>query len=408
MIQNQDILAENTRRHICSTYARYPLAVKSAKGCSLYDFEGNEYLDLLSGISVCNLGHSHPEIISAITRQAGKLIHVSNLFFQEEQVALAEQLTATCHLDRVFFCNSGAEANEGAIKLTRRFMQKFQKRNRFEIITLSGSFHGRTLATLTATGQDKIKDGFGPLPPGFRTIEFDDEHALDKAVTKNTAAIMVEIIQGEGGVKALSPVFIDRIVQACSQHDLLFIVDEVQTGMGRTGKFWAHQHYDLKPDIITSAKALGGGLPMGAVLCTEKVSQAFDPGSHGTTFGGSPLACAAALKTLEIMKRDNIISRADMLGRKSLALFEEIRKKHPARIREVRGKGLMLGIELTFPGKKIWQALLEKNFVLNLTQDTVLRLLPPLVIAWDQIESFAHALDKLLQDSRLCQQHEQT
>jgi acetylornithine aminotransferase len=368
----------------------------------LYDFADREYLDLLSGISVCNLGHSHPEVVSAITRQAQKLIHVSNLFYQEEQVALAEKLISTCSLDKVFFCNSGAEANEGAIKLTRRYMHMIKKQNRFEIITLTGSFHGRTLATLTATGQDKIKQGFEPLPQGFKTIPFNDEQALEQAVSADSAAIMIEIIQGEGGIKMLSPGFMDKIVQACKGHDLLLIVDEIQTGMGRTGKFWAHQHQNLKPDIITSAKALANGLPMGAVIASEEVALAFDPGSHGTTFGGSPMACAAALKVLEIMEQEDLVTKAGQLGRESLNIFELIRQKHPEKILEVRGMGLMLGIELKFPGKKIWEALLEKGFVLNLTQETVLRLLPPLVISLADIKSFAQTLDQLLQDSDLC------
>ncbi|MFO7727861.1 MAG: aspartate aminotransferase family protein [Desulfonatronovibrio sp.] len=396
-------LQDKTNKYLCPTYTRYPLAVESARGCHLYDFEGREYLDLLSGISVCNLGHGHPEVVSAITSQAKKLIHVSNLFYQEEQVDLAERLTSTCSLDKVFFCNSGAEANEGAIKLTRRYMHEILNQNRFEIITLKGSFHGRTLATLAATGQDKIKQGFDPLPSGFRTIPVGDKDAVDQAINPHTAAIMVEIIQGEGGVRLLSPGFLEKIVQTCQKHNLLFIVDEIQTGMGRTGRFWAHQHYGLKPDIITSAKALANGLPMGAVLCTEKISAAFAPGSHGTTFGGNPLACAAALKVLEIMERENLVKQSDRLGREALEIFERIRQNHLQKIREIRGKGLMLGIELTFHGNRLWRALLEQGFVLNLTQDTVLRLLPPLVISRKHIESFAMTLDKLLQDPRLCQ-----
>jgi acetylornithine/N-succinyldiaminopimelate aminotransferase len=392
---------EKTDRYLCHTYARYPLSVKSAKGCFLYDFNGREYLDLLSGIAVCGLGHSHPEIISAIKEQADKLIHVSNLFYQEEQALFAEKLISTCSLDRVFLCNSGAEANEGAIKLARRYMQKVLKQDRFEIITLSGSFHGRTLATLTATGQDKIKDGFDPLPPGFKIVPFNDETALEQAVNNHTAAIMVEIIQGEGGVRPLSRGFMDRMVQLCKKHGLLMILDEIQTGMGRTGRFWAHQHHGLSPDIVTSAKSLAGGLPMGAVLCTEKVSAAFDAGSHGTTFGGNPLACAAALKVLEVLERDDLIRKAERLGLEATQAFEELKKKHPEKIREIRGMGLMLGIELFFPGNKLWKALLQKGYVLNLTQETVLRLLPPLVISMDHIRDFARTLDELLLDQGL-------
>lgn len=395
-------LKEKTQKYLCQTYARYPLEVKSARGCHLYDFQDKEYLDLLSGISVCNLGHSNPEIIQSIKTQADKLIHVSNLFYQEEQVLLAEKLTSTCSMDRAFFCNSGAEANEGAIKLARRFMRKVKKNNKFEIITLSGSFHGRTLATLTATGQDKIKDGFDPLPAGFKTVPFNDSQAFENAITPETAAIMVEIIQGEGGIRILSPEFMEKIKQICNKHELLLIVDEIQTGLGRTGKFWAHQHFNLDPDIITSAKALANGLPMGAVLAKEHVARAFDAGSHGTTFGGNPLCCAAALKVLEIIQRDSLVEQAELMGQKALNMFEKMKNNHPQKIREVRGKGLMIGIDLTFPGNKIWKALLDKNFVLNLTQDTVLRLLPPLIISKDDLQRFAQTLDQLLMIPELC------
>ncbi|MFN2268373.1 MAG: aspartate aminotransferase family protein, partial [Desulfonatronovibrio sp.] len=395
-------LKEKTQKYLCQTYARYPLEVKSARGCHLYDFDDQEYLDLLSGISVCNLGHSNPEIIQALKSQADKLIHVSNLFYQEEQAALAEKLTSTCGLDKVFFCNSGAEANEGAIKLVRRYMRKIRKNNKFEVITLSGSFHGRTLATLTATGQDKIKDGFDPLPAGFKTVSFNDSQALENAITPDTAAIMVEIIQGEGGIKILTPEFVKKIKQLCHKHELLFIVDEIQTGLGRTGKFWAHQHFNLDPDIITSAKALANGLPMGAVLAKEHAAKAFDAGSHGTTFGGNPLCCAAALKTLEIIERDKLTERADQLGAKVLKMFEKIKENHPEKIREIRGRGLMLAIDLSFSGNRIWKALLDKKFVLNLTQDTVLRLLPPLIISRDDLQKFAETLDQLLMIPELC------
>ncbi|WP_045216634.1 aspartate aminotransferase family protein [Desulfonatronovibrio magnus] len=398
-----DFFQKNTSDYICPTYARYPLAVKKAKGCKLYDFEDREYLDLLAGISVCNLGHSHPEIVESIKQQAEKLIHVSNLFYQEEQIQLARKLTATFPDSKAFFCNSGAEANEGAIKLTRRYMQKIKNQTRFEIITLTGSFHGRTMATLTATGQDKIKDGFAPLLPGFKIIRFNDEQHLEQSITKDTAAIMIEVIQGEGGVKPVTKSFVAKISELCQKHDLLLIVDEIQTGIARTGRFWAHEHYQLKPDIITTAKALAGGLPMGAVLARNNVASAFGPGTHGTTFGGSPISCMAALKTLEIIERDNIISMAAQKGLMLQAELENVKKRHPEKIREIRGQGLMVGIELTFPGNKIWLALLEKGFVLNLTQDTVLRLLPPLIIEEDHLKSFAVALDQLLGSKELCE-----
>ncbi|WP_291320891.1 aspartate aminotransferase family protein [Desulfonatronospira sp.] len=389
-------LEYRTGKYLCPNYARYPLAVQTASGCRLRDFSGREYVDLLAGISVCNLGHSHPEIVEAICSQARKLIHTSNLFFQEEQVLLAEKLVATCNLDRVFFCNSGAEANEAAIKITRRYMHHVQGQNRHEIICFDGSFHGRTLATMTATGQDKIKEGFAPLPQGFRHVPLNDLRALQEAVNNNTAAIMVECIQGEGGIRLLSPEFKAGIKKLQQNNGVLLIVDEVQTGLGRTGTMWAHGEDGLHPDMFTSSKALAAGLPMGALVVSEDISRAFGPGSHGTTFGGGGLPSAAAIKSLEIIQRDNLVHYSRETGEWAMQRFQEIRDKCPGTIREIRGRGLMLGIDLQCPGKEVWSALLEMGFVLNLTQETVLRLLPPLIIPRQDLEDFAQALEQVL------------
>jgi len=350
----------------------------------------------LAGIAVCNLGHSHPELVEVICAQAKKLVHVSNLFYQEEQVALAARLLGTSHLKRVFFCNSGAEANEGAIKLARRYMREGRGEERFEIITLSGSFHGRTLATLTATGQDKIKTGFGPLPEGFITVPFADLEAMKAAMTERTAAVLIEMIQGEGGVKPLPEEYVRGLAALCAEKGVLLIIDEIQTGVGRTGKFWAHQHLGLVPDIVTVAKGLGGGLPMGAVMCSEEVSKGFPPGSHGTTFGGNALISAVADKVIEIIQRDDLCGRAARMGDWLRGRLEGIKSRLPEQIAEVRVHGLMIGIELTHPGAEVWKALLERGFVLNLTQNTVLRLLPPLVITEEELESFCQALESVL------------
>jgi len=401
-MQHTDI-EQKTQKYLCPTYSRYPLAVKSASGCRLYDFNGREYVDLLAGISVCNLGHSHPEIVQAICSQARKLVHVSNLFYQEEQVLLAEKLVETCHLDRVFFCNSGAEANEAAIKLMRRYMHNARGQDRYELITFSGSFHGRTLATLTATGQDKIKEGFAPLPDGFRHVPLNDVQALENAVNENTAAIMAECIQGEGGIKLMSPEFKEKINELQRSRDLLLIVDEIQTGLGRTGSLWAFEQEGLEPDMFTTSKALAAGLPMGALLAGEEIASAFGPGSHGTTFGGGPLPSVAALKSLEIIQRDELVEYSRKVGRWAAERFREAGRKCPGTIKEVRGRGLMLGIELNFPGKEIWNALLDKGFVLNLTQESVLRLLPPLTIPGQDLEDFAQALEQALGDC--CSSH---
>ncbi|SFJ43299.1 acetylornithine aminotransferase apoenzyme [Desulfomicrobium apsheronum] len=393
---NSEDIKQGEASALCRTYARYPLAVSRAEGTKLYTPEGRVYTDLLAGIAVCNLGHSHPELVEVIRAQAGKLIHVSNLFYQEEQVALAKSLLGTSHLQRVFFCNSGAEANEGAIKLARRYMREGRGEERYEIITLSGSFHGRTLATLTATGQDKIKTGFGPLPEGFITVPFADLEAMEAAMNERTAAVLIEMIQGEGGVKPLPEDYVRGLAALCAAKGVLLIVDEIQTGVGRTGKFWAHQHAGLKPDIVTVAKGLAGGLPMGAVMCTEEVSKGFPPGSHGTTFGGNALISAVASKVIEIIERDDLCGRAARMGDWLRGRLEGLRSRFPEKIAEVRVHGLMVGIELTHPGAEVWKELLGQGFVLNLTQDTVLRLLPPLVITEEELEAFCLALESIL------------
>lgn len=381
---------------LCRTYARYPLAVNRGQGTRLFSPEGKVYTDLLAGIAVCNLGHSHPELVDVICAQAKKLIHVSNLFYQEEQVELAKKLLGTCHLERVFFCNSGAEANEGAIKLARRYMREGRGQERYEIITVTGSFHGRTLATLTATGQDKIKTGFGPLPEGFVTVPFGDLDAMKAAMNDRTAAVLIEMIQGEGGVKPLPEDYARGLAALCSERGVLLMIDEIQTGVGRTGKFWAHQHLGLRPDVVTVAKGLAGGLPMGAVMCTEEVSKGFPPGSHGTTFGGNALISAVAKKVIEIIERDDLCGRAAQLGEHLRGRLAAVRERFPERIADVRVHGMMVGIELTAPGADVWRALLDKGFVLNLTQDTVLRLLPPLVITEEELDAFADALESVL------------
>ena len=391
-----DALKAREQASVMSTYGRYPLAVASAGGCRMRDLDGREYVDLLAGIAVCNLGHCHPEVADVVAQKARELVHVSNVFYQREQVELAEALKATCHMGKVFFCNSGAEANEGAIKLARRYMRTVKNRDAYEIITLTKSFHGRTLATLTATGQDKIKFGFDPLPEGFTTVEAGDIEALRAAVSDKTAAVLLECIQGEGGVKPFPKAYLEAVQALCRQRDILFMIDEVQTGMCRTGKFWAFQNYGLTPDVFTCSKALANGLPMGAVLATDEVAAGFVPGSHATTFGGGALVSAAASKTIEIMNRDKLAERARRLGDFAKALFAEVAERRPGKIAEIRGLGLMLGIELTFPGADVWKALLGKGFVCNLTQDTVLRLLPPLVVEQDDLKAFAETLEALL------------
>ncbi|NDV19159.1 acetylornithine/succinylornithine family transaminase [Pseudodesulfovibrio sp. JC047] len=393
-----DEIVKKENALLCHTYGRYPLALSKAKDCRLYDLDGNEYRDFLAGIAVCSLGHSREDLAEVMAEQAKKMVHVSNLFYQEPQLELAEKLLGTCAADKVFFCNSGAEANEGAIKLARKYLRTVKNEDRYEIITLERSFHGRTLSTLTATGQTgPIKDGFSPLPEGFITVPFANMNALRGAIGSHTAAIMLEMVQGEGGVRPLPADYVNEVVQLCKENGILLIVDEVQTGVCRTGRMWAHQHYNITPDIFTSAKALANGLPMGAVLCTDEVAKGFTPGSHATTFGGGAVVSAVASKVLDIMLEEKMAERAWEMGTFAAEEAQKIQAKHPDKIAGTRGLGLLFGIELTFPGAEVWKALLDQKMVCNLTQGNILRLVPPLTITKDDIRAFMDVLDGILQ-----------
>ncbi|BCS87205.1 aspartate aminotransferase family protein [Pseudodesulfovibrio sediminis] len=392
-----DAIVKRENSLLCNTYGRYPLAVSKAKGCRLYDLDGVAYHDFLAGIAVCSLGHSREDLAEVMAEQARKMVHVSNLFYQEPQLDLAEKLLNTCAADKVFFCNSGAEANEGAIKLARRYMHSVKNDDRHEVITLEKSFHGRTLSTLTATGQSgPIKDGFNPLPKGFVTVPFGNVNALRGAINAQTAAIMIEMVQGEGGVRPLPSDYVNDIVALCKENGILLIVDEVQTGLCRTGKMWAHQHYGITPDIFTSAKALANGLPMGAVMCTDEVAKGFAPGSHATTFGGGAVVSAVASKVLDIMVTEKLAERAWDMGEFAKAEAQKVMAKHPDKIAGTRGLGLLFGIELTFNGADVWKALLENKMVCNLTQGNILRLVPPLTIEKEDIVTFMEVLDSIL------------
>ncbi|MFI3272070.1 MAG: aspartate aminotransferase family protein [Pseudomonadota bacterium] len=391
-----DALKAREESLLCRTYGRYPVSVKKGLGSRLWDFDDREYVDLLSGIAVTSLGHCNPELAEVMAAQAHKLWHVSNLFYQEEQLDLAEKLLSTIHCTKAFFCNSGAEANEAAIKLARRYMQRVKNTEAYEIITLGGAFHGRTLATVAATGQARFQDGFAPIPQGFSQVEWGNMDALRAAIGPQTAGVLVEVVQGEGGVRPLGEEYAKAIEALCREKGVLFMVDEVQTGMCRTGRFWAHQHYGLTPDIVTSAKALANGLPMGAMMATEEVAQGFVAGSHATTFGASAMVSAVALRTLEIMERDKLAERAEKIGNRVMDRIRAINNVVPNSIVEVRGFGFMIGIVLSMPAKPMWAELLNRGFICNNAQEYVLRLVPALTTDEADFMAFADTLEDIL------------
>ncbi|WP_300747105.1 aspartate aminotransferase family protein [uncultured Bilophila sp.] len=385
---------------LCRGYGRYPIAVASGKGSRLTDIDGKEYVDLLAGIAVTSLGHCNEELAQVIEKQARKLIHVSNLFYQEEQLDLAEELLSLAHFGKAFFCNSGAEANEAQIKLARRYMQRVRNRDAYEIITLDKAFHGRTYATMAATGQERFQDGFAPMPEGFKTVPWGDLNALEAAITPKTAAVLVEIVQGEGGIRPMYAEYAKGIEALCRKKDILFLVDEVQGGLFRTGKPWAFQHFDLRPDAISCAKALANGLPMGAIMATDEVAKGFVTGSHATTFGGGALPSAVAAAVIRIMKRDRLDERAASVGGAFMERMRRLAESLPGTIREVRGLGLMIGVELAFPAKEVWEELIRRGFICNLSHETVLRLLPALNIPEEDLTAFADTLEDILADIR--------
>jgi len=367
------------------TYARFPITLVKGQGSWLWDDQGNKYLDFMCGLAVTNLGHVPAQVKEALVKQLDELWHVSNLFRIPGQEEAARLLTENSHAGAVFFCNSGAEANEAAIKLARRYNKNVLKNGRYEIITFKQSFHGRTLATLTATGQDKVKDGFDPLPPGFVTVPLHDEQALREAITDKTAAIMLEMVQAEGGIITVDPAFVKTIVRLCEAHGLLLIVDEVQTGMGRTGKLFAFQHYGIEPDIFTLAKGLGSGFPVGAMLAKSGLAEAFGPGSHASTFGGTPIAMAAVKATIETMLAENAPQRAAESGEYLKSRLKEKLAGSPI-VREVRGLGLIVGIECAEPVAGFVSEIHRRGLLVVTAGPNVIRLLPNLLVTREEID----------------------
>ena len=363
-------------------YGRYPITLVKGKGCKVWDDERNEYIDALAGIAVNSLGHCHPDIVKTIQKQSAKLMHVSNFYYNEPQSNLAEKLVEVSGLDRVFFCNSGAEAVEGAIKLARRY--SFQKGKTGVILTMDNSFHGRTLGTI-AMGKDKYQFGYDPIPSGFDRIPYNDVKALEKRMDENVIGIVIETIQGEGGIVEVIPEFLSKARSLCDEYDVPLILDEVQCGIARTGKMFAYQHYGILPDIVAMAKALGSGFPIGAVAAKDDISKAFDHGSHGTTYGGNPLACAVALETLRIIEKEDVCEMARIRGNYLKTRLEDLSTNWSA-IKEVRGKGLMIGVELVFPGADVVNEMLKRGVLSNCASNNVIRLVPPLIISKEEID----------------------
>lgn len=397
--QNAAQVDENKLQHLIETdahagiqnYGRLPVAFVRGQGVRLWDTTDKEYLDFLSGIAVVPLGHCHPRITEAVARQASTLVHTSNIFYIEPQVKLAEKLSELSGAMRAFFCNSGAEANEAAIKIARKF-QSNKGNGRFEIVSAEDSFHGRTIGSLAATGQPKYHEGFGPMPEGFRYVPQNDVEALKNAITEKTAAVILEPIQGESGIRPASDEYLRASRTLCDEHEVLLIMDEVQSGMGRTGKFFAHEWAGIKPDIITLAKGLGNGIPIGALLATDEASSAFVPGTHGCTFGGNFLSCAAALASIDVLFEENLMRNALTQGEYFTRRLREWGDQHDL-VTEVRGRGLMMSAELKQPiARELLKGALEKGLVLNAVGETVLRFLPPLCISQGDVDE---AMEKL-------------
>jgi len=396
---NTEEIISMSEKYLMYNYGRIPLAPVKGKGAVMWDAEGNEYLDFVGGIAVNSLGHCHPAVVDAVTRQVQKMLHCSNLYYIEAQALLARLLAENSAMDRAFFCNSGAEANEAAIKLVRKYAKKKYGREKVEIVTTLNSFHGRTLATITATGQPKYQEGFEPLPGGFKYVPFNDLDALEQAVGPATCAVMLEPVQGEGGVYPASRYYLEGAQMLCREHGALLIFDEVQTGIGRTGRFLACQHYGVEPDILTLAKALGGGLPIGAMLAAKEAATTFRPGDHASTFGGNPLACAAALAVVEEMLSHGVVENAASVGAYLYDRLNRLAGKYDY-VREVRGLGLLLGMELAVAGGDIVKGCLEQGLLINCVNNRVLRFIPPLIISRSDVDRAVEILDSVMFEFR--------
>ncbi|MCK5914070.1 MAG: acetylornithine transaminase [Desulfuromusa sp.] len=383
--------------HVAKTYGRYPLVAASGEGCWLTDIDGKKYLDFLAGVAVNNLGHCHPDVVKALQDQAGRLLHCSNFFHIPQQIELAEMLCENSFGDRVFFCNSGAEANEAALKLVRKQSLDNYDDKRIEIITAENSFHGRTIATISATNQEKICNGFGPLLPGFKHVPFGNIEAIQAAINTKTCAIMLEPIQGEGGINIPPAGYLQAVRELCDQNELLLIFDEVQVGLGRTGKLFAYQHDNVEPDVMTLAKALAAGPPIGAMVVREKYAAALGPGTHGSTFGGNPLLAAAAVAAMKVFLNGEVLKNSVAMGDYLRTKLEQLQTQYPF-VAQVRGRGLMVGMELTIEGGEIVKTALDRGLLINCTAGKTLRFVPPLIVTEKEIDQMIEILDGIFKE----------
>jgi len=393
-IMTKQEIIELFNKYVIANYGRLPRVIVKGEGCYLYDSDGNKILDMFPGWAVSAIGHCHPKVVEALRKQAGELLHIDNTFYSEPQGKLARLLSERAFGGKCFFCNSGAEANEAALKLARLHTSQ----GKYKFITAEGSFHGRTFATMTATAQPKHHEGLLPLLPGFIYVPFNDVSALEAAFNDEVAAVMIEPIQGEGGINLATDEYLQAIRRLCDENQAIMICDEVTTGIGRTGKWFGYQHFDVEPDIITMAKALGGGVAIGAMMAKEEIAASLVPGKHATTFGGNALVCAAAIAVIEAIEEENLLENADQLGRYTMEKLEQLKQKHSI-IDGIRGVGLMIGIQLNSPGAEIVNKCLEKGLRINCTQGTVLRFMVPMIATEDQIDQAIEILDGVLAET---------
>ncbi len=396
-MSNAEIVSKG-QKYVMNTYGRLPMALVKGEGSKVWDADGHEYLDFVGGLAVNSLGHCHPKVVAAIQEQAGKLLHCSNLYWIEPQVELARLLVENSFGDKVFFCNSGAEANEGALKLARKYAKKNYGPEKYEIITLKHSFHGRTLATLTATGQEKYQAGYEPLPAGFKYVPINDLPALEESMGPATCAVLLEPVQGEGGVHVSDFGYLQKVKELCQKHGALLIYDEVQCGLGRTGKLFAYEHSGVEPDIMTLAKALAGGVAIGALVAREEVARAFNPGDHASTFGGNPLAAAAGVAAFSAILEEKLVENSARMGELLASGLQEFCARYPFTL-EVRGLGLIRGLQLKADGRLIVDKCREKGVLINCVGSDVLRFLPPLNIGPQDVEKVLQVLEEVLAET---------